>query len=262
MHRTSYPSDLSDAQWEAIEPLIPPAKPGGRPRSVDLREILNGILYLLRSGCAWRMMPHDLPVWSTIYDYFRAFRKGGVWQRVHDALRALLRRQEGREESPSAAIIDSQSVKTTEKGGPRGYDAGKKINGRKRHLVVDTIGLILAVVVHEASIQDRDGAKLVLQRLKDRFERLTLLWADGGYAGKLVEWVRGFASWTLEIVKRNDDLKGFHVLPRRWVVERTFGWLGRYRRLSKDYEQLPENSEAMVLLAMINLMSRRLRRAK
>lgn len=144
------------------------------------------------------------------------------------------------------------------KRGPRGYDAGKKINGRKRHLVVDTIGLVLAIVVHEASIQDRDGAKLVLQRLKGRFPRLSLIWADGGYTGKLIDWVKEFASWTLEIVKRNDDLKGFHVLPRRWVVERTFGWLGRYRRLSKDYEQLPENSEAMALIAMINLMSKRL----
>lgn len=148
------------------------------------------------------------------------------------------------------------------KRGPRGYDAGKKINGRKRHLVVDTIGLILAVVVHEANIQDRDGAKLVLERLKGCFPRLALIWADGGYAGKLVEWVKQFASWTLEIVKRNDDLKGFYVLPRRWVVERTFGWLGRYRRLSKDYEQRTDNSEAMILLAMINLMSRRLGRAK
>jgi len=261
MSRSLYPSDLSDAQWTAIEPLIPPAKPGGRPRRVDMHEILNGILYIVRSGCAWRMMPHDLPIWSTVYDYFRRFRKEGVWQRIHDALRTQVRRQEGREESPSAAILDSQSVKTTERGGPHGYDAGKKINGRKRHLVVDTLGLVLAVVVHEASLQDRDGAKLVLQRLQGRFARLSLIWADGGYAGKLIEWAKDFASWTLEIVKRNDDLKGFHVLPRRWVVERTFGWLGRYRRLSKDYEQLPENSEALILLAMINLMSRRVSKA-
>lgn len=259
MNRTPYGSDLNDDQWNAIAPLIPPAKPGGRPRTVDMREILNAIFYVVRSGCAWRLLPHDMPVWSTVYDYFRQFRKAGVWQCIHDTLRVQVRCQEGRQESPSAAIIDSQSVKTTEKGGPRGYDAGKKINGRKRHLVVDTIGLVLAIVVHEANIQDRDGAKIVLQRLKGRFPRLSLIWADGGYAGKLIDWVVEFASWTLEIVKRNDELTGFHVLPRRWVVERTFGWIGRHRRLSKDYEQLPENSETMVLIAMIYLMSRRLR---
>lgn len=261
MSRTPYPSDIDDGQWKVIAPLIPPAKPGGRPRTVDMREILNAILYVVRSGCAWRMIPHDLPIWSTAYDYFRQFREAGIWQCIHDALRGQVRHQQGREESPSAAIIDSQSVKTTEKGGPHGYDAGKKINGRKRHLVVDTIGLVLAIVVHEASIQDRDGAKLVLEDLKGRYPRLSLIWADGGYAGKLIDWVKEFANWTLEIVKRNDDLKGFHILPRRWVVERTFGWMGKYRRLSKDYEQRTESSEAMILLAMINLMSRRLAKA-
>ena len=262
MDRSAYTSDISDAQWAVVEPLVPPAKPGGRPRDMDMREIINAILYVARSGCAWRLIPHDLPIWSTVYDYFRKFRKDCVWKSIHDALRGQLRLQEGREESPSAAIIDSQSVKTTEKGGIRGYDAGKKINGRKRHVIVDTIGLVLAVVVHEASIQDRDGAKLVMQRIKGAFPRLALIWADGGYRGLLIEWVWEFASWTLEIVKRNDDLKGFHILPRRWVVERTFGWLGRHRRMSKDYEQLTENSEAMVLIAMINLMSKRLAKAK
>ena len=258
MSRKPYPTDLSDTQWKVIEPMIPPAKPGGRPRTVNMREIVNGILYTLRSGCAWRLMPHDLPVWSTVYDYFRNYRIAGHWQRIHDALRGRLRCEQGRQESPSAAIIDSQSVKTTEKGGVRGYDAGKKINGRKRHILVDTIGLVLAVVVHEASIQDRDGAKLVMEKIKGSFARLILIWADGGYRGKLVDWTKEFAGWTLEIVKRNDDVKGFKVLPRRWVVERTFGWLGRYRRLSKDYEQRTDHSEAMIHLAMINLMCRRL----
>lgn len=260
MNRKSYPTDLTDAQWERIAVLVPPPKPGGRPRSVDIREIFNAIWYVTRSGCAWRLIPHDLPNWSTVYGYFRSFNAAGVWERIHDILREQVRRQEGRKPTPSAAIIDSQSVKTTERGGIRGYDAGKKINGRKRHIVVDTIGLIIAIVVHEASIQDRDGAKLVLERFRKGFTRLKLIWADGGYAGKLVEWTRDNIHRKLEIVKRSDDVKGFVVLPRRWVVERTFGWLGRYRRLSKDYEELTQNSEAMVRIAMINLMSKRLAR--
>jgi putative transposase len=223
-----------------------------------MREILNAILYVIRSGCAWRLIPHDLPNWRTVYGYFRAFRISGVWTRLHDTLREQVRRACGRKPTPSAAVIDSQSVKTTEKGGPRGYDAGKKINGRKRHIVVDTLGLIIAIVVHEANIQDRDGAKLVLEKIKNGFGRLKLIWADGAYAGKLVEWTRLYIHRKLEIVKRSDDVKGFVVLPRRWVVERTFGWLRRYRRLSKDYEQLTENSEAVIQIAMINLMSKRL----
>jgi putative transposase len=166
----------------------------------------------------------------------------------------------GREPEPSAAVIDSQSVKTTETPGVRGYDAGKKVNGRKRHLLVDTLGLVLMVVVHAANIQDRDGARLLLEKARGRFPRLRLIWADGGYTGKLVDWVKTLCLWVLEIVKRSDDVKGFQVLPHRWVVERTFGWLGRYRRLSKDYEGLPESSEAMIYIAMIHLMVRRLGR--
>ena len=169
-----------------------------------------------------------------------------------------MRQAEGRQPSPSAAIIDSQSVKTTEQGGPRGYDAGKRINGRKRHIVVDTIGLLLAVVVHAASIQDRDGAKLVFRKLKGKFPRLQLIWADGAYSGQLIDWVLDFGKWILEIVNRPSSQKGFVVLPRRWVVERTFAWLGRYRRLSKDYERLCDTSECMIKIAMINLMLKRL----
>jgi putative transposase len=225
-----------------------------------LREILNAIFYIVRSGCTWRMLPHDLPPWKTVYHYFRLWRKDGTWERINSALRVEVRVAAGREPEPSAAVIDSQSVKTTETPGVRGYDAGKKVNGRKRHLLVDTLGLVLMVVVHAANIQDRDGARLLLEKARGRFPRLRLIWADGGYTGKLVDWVKTLCLWVLEIVKRSDDVKGFQVLPHRWVVERTFGWLGRYRRLSKDYEGLPESSEAMIYIAMIHLMVRRLGR--
>jgi putative transposase len=206
------------------------------------------------------MLPHDLPPWKTVYHYFRLWRKDGTWERIHSALRVEVRVTAGREPEPSAAVMDSQTVKTTETPGVRGYDAGKKVNGRKRHLLVDTLGLVLMVIVHAANIQDRDGAKLLLERVQGRFPRLRLIWADGGYAGKLIDWVKTVFNWVLEIVKRSDDVKGFQVLPHRWVVERTFGWLGRYRRLSKDYEGLPESSEAMIYIAMIHLMVRRLGR--
>ena len=206
------------------------------------------------------MLPHDLPPWKTVYHYFRLWRKDGTWERINSALRVEVRVAAGREPEPSAAVMDSQTVKTTETPGVRGYDAGKKVNGRKRHLLVDTLGLVLMVIVHAANIQDRDGAKLLLERVQGRFPRLRLIWADGGYAGKLIDWVKTVFHWVLEIVKRSDDVKGFQVLPHRWVVERTFGWLGRYRRLSKDYEGLPESSEAMIYIAMIHLMVRRLGR--
>ena len=259
MEREPYPSDLSDAEWQILKPLIPPAKPGGRPRRTDMREVLNGVFYELRGGCAWRMLPHDLPPWQTVYHYFRQWKGDGTWERMNQTLRINLRVADGREAEPSAAIMDSQSVKTTDVKGIRGYDAGKQIKGRKRHILVDTMGLLLMVLVHAADIQERDGAKLLLNKVKGCFTRLCLIWADAGYRGQpMIDWVRNTHGWILEIVKRDKGVKGFQVLPRRWVVERTFAWFGDYRRLSKDYEVLTETSEAMIYAAMIRLMVRRL----
>ena len=259
--RKSYPSDLTNAEWQKIEPLIPKPKSNrGRKRKHPIREILNAIFYIVRAGCAWRMLPHDFPPWKTVYHYFRLWRKGGTWAHINAALRAELREAEGRDPQPSAAILDSQSVKMTSTKGVRGYDAGKKVKGRKRHILVDTLGLVLMVVVHTADIQDRDGAKLVLEKAKSLFPRLRLIWADGGYSGRLIDWLMTTCNWVLEIVKRDPDVKGFQVLPRRWVVERTFGWLTHYRRLSKDYEVLTETSEAMVYAATTRVMLRRLGR--
>jgi putative transposase len=258
MNRKPYPSDLTDEQWAKLKPHL--TKPPGRgaPRRVNLREILNGLLYLSRTGCQWRMLPHDLPAWETVYYYFSHWRDDGTWERLNRELRIEVRVSVGKEPEPSAAILDSQSVKGTETSQTRGYDAGKKVKGIKRHLLVDTLGLVLIVLVLSADIQDRDGARTLLDKVKDRFPRLQKIWADGGYAGMLGEWLNNLCGWILEIVKRSDRAKGFVVLPHRWIVERTFGWFNRARRLSKNYERLTVSSEAMIYVAMVPLMTRRL----
>jgi putative transposase len=255
MKRKTYPSDLSNEQWQLLEPMLPPPEQFGRRRSIDLRQICNALFYVLRTGCAWRYLPSEYPAWQTVYYYFRLWRDSEWFAALNEKLRRRLRRQRGRDENASAGIVDSQSVKTSEEGAAeRGFDAGKKISGRKRHILVDTLGLLLAVKVHAADIQDRDGGKLLFDSCKDRLPRLFRIWADGGYRGKLIEWVAVTCWWVLEIVKRSDDVTGFQVLPRRWVVERTFAWLSKHRRLSKDYERDCQTSEAWIYLAMVSVM--------
>ena len=260
-----YPSDMTDSEWALIEPLIPPAKHGGRKREVNLREVVNAIFYVLSTGCQWRFIPKDLVPKSTAYEYFRLWDWDGTLERIHYELYVQVRELAGKEASPTAAVIDSQSVKAAERGGasidPIGYDAGKKIKGIKRHIVVDTLGMVLAAEIQPANVQDRDGALPVLKEARRVFVFVKKIFADGGYQGQATATaVAALGEWELEIVKRSDCAKGFVILPKRWIVERTFGWFGRCRRLAKHFECLTRTALAFLRLAMIRLMVRRLAR--
>jgi len=253
-----YASDTTDAEWAIIAAHLPAPSTRGRPRTTILRDVVDAIFYLAQSGCQWRLLPKDFPPFTTVQGYFYRWRDDGTWQTVNHHLMMQAREAAGRDASPSAGVIDSQSVRTTEAGGPRGYDAGKKIKGRKRHLLTDTTGLPVAVLVHEADIQDRDGGPALLESIRSLCPWLRHIFADGGYAGeKFAAALVPLGDWTVEIIKRSDTAKGFVLLPRRWVVERTIAWLNRNRRLAKDFEALISTSTAWVMIASVKLIMRR-----
>lgn len=258
-----YASDMTDAEWRLIARRLPPRRRLGRPRKVDLRKVVEAILYVLSTGCQWRALPHEFPPYSTVQGYFYAWRDSGRWQRIVGALVRQARRKLGRTPRPTAAIIDSQSAPTTQSGGPRGFDPGKRVYGRKRHIVTDTEGLLLAVHVHPANVQDVHGAVALLERLRRRFPKLRHVFADRVYRGpQLASAVSHCGPWTIEIVKRPHGVKGFQLLPRRWVVERTFAWFGRCRRLAKDFEGSTATEVAWLLVAHLRLLTRRLANAR
>ncbi len=251
----NYPTNLTEHQWQIINKI----QNDQRKRKHNLQDIWNAIFYVLKTGCQWRMLPKDFAPWNTVYYYYRQWKNNGLIEEVHEVLRNMVRQKAGREESPSAACIDSRSVKTSRSGGvARGIDGGKKVKGRKQHIITDTLGLLLVVVVHAANIHDSQAAYDVIGRLRGRFNRLVKIFADGGYRGELVEKIKKSFNWMIDIVLRSDSKKSFEVLPKRWIVERTFAWFESYRRLSKDYEFLTDTSETMIQLAMIRLMLNRM----
>lgn len=263
-----YPSTITDTQWAVLVTLLPRlgnrTSKGGRPEKHDRRLVLDAIFYLVRGGLAWRQLPVEFPPWQTVYSILMRWQQTGTWQRIHDTLRDQTRVRAGRHALPSAAIVDSQSVRAgaTVTKASRGWDNGKKVGGRKRHIAVDALGLILTVLVTAANIQDRDAGHRLIAMLRQRFSIITLVWADSGYAGRLVTWARDTLKLAVQVVKRTDNVKGFVVVPRRWVVERTFAWLFTYRRLVHDHERHTTTHETMIYIAMIMLMSRRLAKPK